>query len=344
MRIEGSSAAAHAHTMQALKNNADKKTIETPAEKQDLPVRRADTAQLASLKDTRESGSEHVITTPAPDPSTRLVYGQEDLARLQEAWGATSEGEGYIGEYDFDGNGTIDGADLGQLLGLFGQEKPALDPDEAAQEPRSYGTPDIVGLRAAWNTREGDDTFRSEYDFNGDGVINGADLGQLLGRIGLARQGANTPGSLQKPDDQVIIDDKDDDNSGLLSTPPLETDPIVEGEEGTTARVLDPSLGESRDQETTVNDSALFGAILPEEELGAEPGTISPDQDARDLSLLLNELGLIEEDARVTEDKSRADILADIRSSFTQLLSQPLEARDSLSLLLGRLSQGGGFG
>ena len=48
---------------------------------------------------------------------------------------------------DIDGNGTIDGADLGLLLG-------------------AWGTPD------------------ADADINGDGTVNGADLGLLLGAWG----------------------------------------------------------------------------------------------------------------------------------------------------------------
>jgi hypothetical protein len=103
-------------------------------------------ASYACNDDACGSGSQ--ITAP-------VLEGQLLLIRLGSSDGATGDAQILIDcdpfetpcPEDVDGNGTIDGADLGLLLG-------------------AWGTPD------------------SDADINGDGTVNGADLGLLLGAWG----------------------------------------------------------------------------------------------------------------------------------------------------------------
>jgi hypothetical protein len=391
MRIDGSLAAQQAIARQQLaaqQQTASSGTPSASAPQPTTPARGADTAQLAQAAKPNTPASAQNLNAAASAPPA-LLYGQEDVARLQQAWNTTAGSNGFTAEYDFNADGTIDGTDLGQLLGLYGQQKSTGVANTAPASAQPYGEADIVGLKAAWNLSAGDDGFRAEYDFNGDGKIDGADLGQLLGRYGQARDGAPAAATAQngqgvvsktdddsvdldphelqgfKGDDSVDLDPhelqgfKRDDSVDITpqelaaqvvdSGSPVIQPPVspVSPNRAATTRPADVSLAGTQDTlgtPTTPADSVLFTALLPATEPQSTIGTIDPSRDARDLSLLLDELGRIQEDSRQQQDISRADLLAEVRSSFTQLLSQPLEARDSLSLLLGRLSQGGAIG
>ncbi|MFG0257020.1 MAG: hypothetical protein ACF8GE_03865 [Phycisphaerales bacterium JB043] len=346
MRIEGSHASNPVQLLQMLKSRAAQSSTTNQDDPQDAATARAETAQSRSIEGKGAQRTPDVVSTPPLEPPTRLFYGKEDIERLKQAWGTNATSEGFASEYDFDANGTIDGADLGHLLGLFGQEKPDTDPDRAQPDASTFGTPDVVALRAAWNTREGDEGFRSEYDFNNDGVINGADLGQLLGRFGLQRDAEDIPTPTGRPGEGAVgAHERDDveEPDEFVSSPPhaLAQD---EHQAAVDRKEASPSIGNAQPEATTPHDSTLFSVLLPESELSERSGFVEPQRDARDLTLLIDELGRVERETRSDVSEERADILAQVRSSFTELLAGPEGARDTISLLLERLSQGGGFG
>ena len=77
-----------------------------------------------------------------------------DIDSLMKAWGSNNA------TWDIDGNGKVDGSDLGMLL--------------AAMEAAANGDADLQSLLDAWGSDN------AQWDFNDDGVVNGVDLGLYL--------------------------------------------------------------------------------------------------------------------------------------------------------------------
>jgi hypothetical protein len=117
-----------------------------------------------------------------------------DLGILLGAWGtsfpaADFDGDGVVGcfdrEYllgnwgpcpcfgDLDGNQVVDGVDLGILLGSFGN-----DCQTNLDQNGTVGEYDREALFCLWETPG------PLGDFSGDGIVNGIDLGILLGDWG----------------------------------------------------------------------------------------------------------------------------------------------------------------
>jgi hypothetical protein len=143
------------------------------------------------------------VESSPESPQSPLRYGDADVAYLNEAWGATSADAAFRADYDFNADGVIDGADLGELLGRYGELKPtdaAAEGEETVAEARTFTQADVEAFQAFWGAREGEEGFVSRFDLNSDGVLDGADLGLILGSIGEPRR---DPGLQDQPEDTV---------------------------------------------------------------------------------------------------------------------------------------------
>jgi Ca2+-binding EF-hand superfamily protein len=99
--------------------------------------------------------------------------------------GIGNGGSGFIG-FDFNGDGKIDAADLGMLLGAWGTSNTKFDSNGDGKVDGG----DLGAFFGSWTPPRGGtdggkpgDIFRG-FDFNGDGKIDSADLGMLLGAWG----------------------------------------------------------------------------------------------------------------------------------------------------------------
>ncbi|MFG0276002.1 MAG: hypothetical protein ACF8QF_13200 [Phycisphaerales bacterium] len=132
-----------------------------------------------------------------------LRYGDADLAYLNESWGSVTGDAGFRAEYDFNADGLIDGAYLGELLGRYGELKPTdttVEGDAVPAESRTFTQADVEAFQAFWGAREGEEGFVGRFDLNSDGVLDGADLGLILGSLGEAKR---DPGLQDEPEDVV---------------------------------------------------------------------------------------------------------------------------------------------
>jgi len=165
---------------------------------------------------TMGPGAQSIAQAGRPE-ATNLGYDPQMLAALLAAYGQNSS------QYDFNGDGVVDGADLGILLGGQGtvpggmmrstqlstgsQASPAGSLSQGQfvsgagmRRPTQAGggrfsnTASMGGANAFANTgrpTQGGGQFTG--DLNGDGVVDGADLGLALGGQG----GGNYQGVLQ---------------------------------------------------------------------------------------------------------------------------------------------------
>lgn len=210
-----------------------------------------------------------------------LRYGDADLAYLNEAFGARAGDDAFRAEYDFNTDGVLDGADLGLLLGLFGQVKPT-DTDAGAGAPTAteregFTLADTDALQAFWGARAGDEAYVARLDLNSDGVLNGADLGLILGAI---------DGPTHDPGVEPAPPDADDVAPGDTSaaTSPALSEAIVLAEE--TVAIGEGGLIETRVLEATDLLRVLDG--LREDSAGALEASL-PDL-AADLDALRESL------------------------------------------------------
>jgi hypothetical protein len=98
--------------------------------------------------------------------------------------GSTGSSKPFTG-FDFNGDGIINGTDLGMLLGAWGTNNPRYDSNADGKVDGAE-----LGLfLASWvppntgSSGDAGDTFTG-FDFDGSGRIDGADLGMLLGAWG----------------------------------------------------------------------------------------------------------------------------------------------------------------
>lgn len=85
---------------------------------------------------------------------------------------------------DLTGDGAVTSADLGLLLGAWGQRTPAAD----ITGDGVVNSADLGQLLGAWGSGPG------PADITGDGVVNSADLGQMLGAWGQRAPSADVTG------------------------------------------------------------------------------------------------------------------------------------------------------
>jgi Ca2+-binding EF-hand superfamily protein len=129
---------------------------------------------------------------PLPSSETPLqrTFNDKDREALLQAWGSQSGDSRYSTDYDLDGDGRINAADLAILLGSYAAEskaaggEPLAAPTKPAEEPAPEASTEASAserVLAAWNKRAGEEGFDASLDANGDGVINSADLAAALG-------------------------------------------------------------------------------------------------------------------------------------------------------------------
>jgi len=134
------------------------------------------------------------LPAPAPDAPDRpgqsdqpqQSFNLTDLKNLLSAFGTREGQEGFNATYDLNGDQLINGADLGLLLGSL----------ESESADRPFTQQDIDGLLQAFGSQPGEQAFTERYDLNGDQLINGADLGLLLGELS-DQNGGQQPGESQ---------------------------------------------------------------------------------------------------------------------------------------------------
>lgn len=92
---------------------------------------------------------------------TAAQSGDEDLQSLLGAWGSADP------DWDFNADGVVDGQDLGIYLegGI---------PADSDQSDQPVEAMTVEGFMAAWGSSD------AMYDLNGDGTVDGQDLGQYL--------------------------------------------------------------------------------------------------------------------------------------------------------------------
>lgn len=112
-----------------------------------------DSMSIARTRDTATSAGEESIPANGEMPPV-AASNEIDINAFMKAWGSSDA------TWDIDGNGTVDGQDLGMLLSTL---------DAAAQ-----GDADLQSLLDAWGSEN------AQWDLNGDGIVNGADLGLYL--------------------------------------------------------------------------------------------------------------------------------------------------------------------
>jgi len=165
---------------------------------------------------TMSSGAQSIAQAGRPEATTP-GYDPQMLAALLAAWGQNSP------QYDLNGDGVVDGADLGMVLGGQGggmgggmmrstqlstgsQASPAGSLSQGrsisradTRRPTQVGggvfdnTGTIGGQNGLANPNRPTPNSGSPYDLNGDGVVDGIDLGLALGGQG----GGNYVGVLQ---------------------------------------------------------------------------------------------------------------------------------------------------
>lgn len=142
---------------------------------------------------------------PLPETDTPLkrAFGDKDREALLQSWGAREGDSRFAADYDLDGNGLINSADLAILLGSYAPANAPAPPASAAVEPEAPATPTPAGpepfltventpaptekattsqrVLDAWGRRAGEKGFDEALDLNADGVINSADLAAALG-------------------------------------------------------------------------------------------------------------------------------------------------------------------
>jgi len=272
----------------------------------DLPAAPNSRVGAAIAQARAEAADEPASDQPAGAQSAAR-YGEADLAFLNEAFGATAGERGFRAEYDFNADGVIDGADLGQLLGRFGELKPTDTEANPAGDDDSVGftSADVDALNALWGANKGDDGFVQRLDVNADGTLDGADLGLILGQLG---EPARDPGLQDQPEDEVTTSRTD---AGVS--------PIVE-------------------EAIDLADQTIAAATAGESASSTEVSVL----EASDLLRVLD--GLREEAVQTLDagQTDRAGSLDALRENLVAALLTPdrTETIDSLQTLLDRLAEG----
>ncbi len=132
------------------------------------PVQNQRLAMLrASAASTAAPGG--IIDAPPAQTAAGNAVGPIDINALMQAWGSAN------GQFDLDGNGTVDASDLTM----------ALHENETAAAPPPDGT-DPAGIMANWGTAN------QLYDLDGSGTVDAADLAIALNGP-TNRSGAGAP-------------------------------------------------------------------------------------------------------------------------------------------------------
>lgn len=158
----------------------------------------ADLAELigkiaANTGETNGPAAGPATEATAPTTVDDPAKAQPTVDSLLKAWGTDDAA------HDLNGDGQVDGTDLSILLGDMNHssketptnDKPVTPTDDAATPTVAaddgQSKPTIDGLMSKWGTDD------PEFDFNGDGVVDGADLAILLGQSAPQNAGGSPP-------------------------------------------------------------------------------------------------------------------------------------------------------
>jgi len=241
-----------------------------------------------------------------PDPAR---FNEADIAYLNEAFGTRDGDAGFRADYDFNSDGVIDGADLGSLLGRFGELRPEGTGIDATRSVQPFTEADVEALQVFFGAREGETGFVQRFDLNSDGVIDGADLGSMLGSLGAPTR-----------------------DPGLEEAPQAPEAPAdAPRDEPTLSPVVEEAIG--------LADAALAQAGAEATESVANATEVL---EASDLLRVLD--GLREETTRTLEADAaeRSETLASFRESLLSVLLAPsrTDAQEGLLDLIDRLGAG----
>ncbi len=151
--------------------------------------------RLAMLRASAAAGASQggVIDPPSGQTAAGTSGGPIDINALMQAWGSAD------GQFDLDGNGTVDASDL----------TIALHENETAAAPPPAGD-DPAGIMAAWGTAN------KLHDLDGSGTVDAADLA-------IALNGPTNRSGAGNPDDPRItslvdrtFEARDTDGDGVL--------------------------------------------------------------------------------------------------------------------------------
>jgi len=127
-------------------------------------------------------------TAVTADTATTVKFTQDDIQTLLKLFGTSVGDDGFLAQFDLDGNGTIDLDDLDAMLNHIAQGQ------QAASTPQSQFTQaDIDLLLAAFGAQVGDEAYDEALDLNGDGIIGLDDLDMMLANFTNPQNGPESP-------------------------------------------------------------------------------------------------------------------------------------------------------
>lgn len=138
---------------------------------------RQSTSRQSMLEVEQEKEVKYNTCYHPADLNKDFLVGVADKNQLFSKWGMQASGE-YSG-YDLDGNGEIDGGDLGLLLAAWGTH-PGCQAD--LNEDCSVGSADLGLIMALVDRPFSSESHRA--DLHKDGTINNVDVGILLAQYG----------------------------------------------------------------------------------------------------------------------------------------------------------------
>lgn len=142
---------------------------------------------IESSREARATVGFDPISDTKP-PEEGRAFGQADVKAVQSLLGRTEGERAFNPSYDMDGDGTIGISDLLLVLSLYGEgaEVPSSagpTPPPGSFDDQPYTRADVDALQGAFGSKTGERAFNPAYDFDGDGVIQTADLLSLLERV-----------------------------------------------------------------------------------------------------------------------------------------------------------------
>jgi len=114
-------------------------------------------------------------TAVTADTVTTVKFTQDDIQTLLKLFGTSVGDDGFLAQFDLDGNGTIDLDDLNAMLIHISQGQ-----DTVSTPPNQFTQADIDLLMEAFGAQIGDEAYNEALDLDGDGIIGLNDLNLML--------------------------------------------------------------------------------------------------------------------------------------------------------------------
>ena len=135
--------------------------------------RQPSTTNLAPSQQTQDSSGQG-----APETAEVVQFTQSDVDNLLKLFGSISGDSDFLAEYDLDGSGTIDLADLNAMLAQLGEPQ-----SEEVSTPETFTQSDIDLLMESFGAQTGDEAYSDALDLDGDGIIGLQDLNTMLANL-----------------------------------------------------------------------------------------------------------------------------------------------------------------